>query len=254
MGLELWLLTGLAGFAAGLLDSIVGGGGLILTPAMLNLHPGLSILQTISTQRTSSIAGTSVAAWNYFRHVVVERRIIIPACLAALCSSAIGVQFAKRIDQDALKLIVLVICVLLAVYTVFRRDLGTREDRRFAPRQEAWVAAGIGATCGFYNGLIGPGTGTLLVFAFVSVIGLDFLKSSAVSKISNTAADLASWTVLALGGFVQWLLAIPLVIGNMAGSYVGSHLAIRRGDRFLRAVFLGVVVLLAMRVAWGLLH
>ena len=87
----------------------------------------------------------------------------------------------------------------------------------------------------------------------VSVIGLDFLKSSAVSKVSNTAADLSSWTVLALGGYVQWLLAIPLVIGNMAGSYIGSHMAIRRGDRFLRAVFLGVVVLLALRVAWGLL-
>ena len=133
MGWELWLLTGLAGFAAGLLDSIVGGGGLILTPAMLNLHPGLSILQTISTQRTSSIAGTSVAAWNYFRHVVVERRIIVPACAAALCASAIGVQFAKRIEPDTLKLVVLVICVVLAVYTVFRRDLGTREERRFAP-------------------------------------------------------------------------------------------------------------------------
>lgn len=254
MGWELWLLTGLAGFAAGLLDSIVGGGGLILTPAMLNLHPGLSILQTIATQRTSSIAGTSVAAWNYFRHVVVERRIILPACVAALCASAIGVQFAKRIEPDTLKLVVLVICVLLAVYTVFRRDLGTREERRFAPRHEAWAAAGIGAACGFYNGLIGPGTGTLLVFAFVSVIGLDFLKSSAVSKVSNTAADLSSWTVLALGGYVQWLLAIPLVIGNMAGSYIGSHMAIRRGDRFLRAVFLAVVVLLALRVAWGLLH
>ncbi len=254
MGVELWLLTGLAGFAAGLLDSIVGGGGLILTPAMLNLHPGLSILQAISTQRTSSIAGTSVAAWNYFRHVVVERRIVLPACVAALCASAFGVQFAKRIDPDALKLVVLVICVLLAIYTVFRRDLGTREERRFQPRHEAWAAAGIGASCGFYNGLIGPGTGTLLVFAFVSVIGLDFLKSSAVSKATNLSGDISSWTVLAIGGYVQWLLAIPLVIGNMLGSYVGSHLAIRRGDRFLRAVFLGVVVLLAARVAWGLLH
>ena len=84
MSAELWLLTGLAGFAAGLLDSIVGGGGLILTPAMLNLHPGLNILQTIATQRTSSLLGTSVAAWNYFRHVAVERRIVVPALVAAL--------------------------------------------------------------------------------------------------------------------------------------------------------------------------
>jgi hypothetical protein len=253
MELELLLLTALAGFAAGLLDSIVGGGGLILTPAMLNLHPGLSILQAIATQRTSSIMGTSVAAWNYLRHVSIERRIIVPACVAALAASAVGVQFAKRMDPDLLKFIVLALCVLLAVYTVLRKDLGTREERRFDPRREAWAAAGVGAACGFYNGLIGPGTGTIMVFAFVSVIGLDFLKSSGVSKASNVAADLSSWTVLALSGFVQWLLAVPLVLGNMAGSYVGSHLAIRKGDRFIRMVFLVVVLALVARIGWDLL-
>lgn len=253
MTAELWLLTGLAGFAAGLLDSIVGGGGLILTPAMLNLHPGLNILQTIATQRTSSLLGTSVAAWNYFRHIAVERRIVVPALVAALACSAIGVQFAQRIEPDVLKAVVLVICVLLAVYTVFRKDLGTREERRLPPNREALAAAAVGGACGFYNGLIGPGTGTLLVFAFVSVIGLDFLKSSAVSKSTNVAADVSSWTVLAFAGFVQWALAVPLIVGNMLGSYVGSRLAIRQGDRFIRVVFLVVVVALAARVAWGLL-
>lgn len=252
MGPELWLLTGLAGFAAGLLDSIVGGGGLILTPAMLNLHPGLQILQTIATQRTSSLLGTSVAAWNYFRHISVERRTVLPALVAALLASAVGVQFARRLDPELLKAVVLSLCVLLAVYTVLRRDLGQREDRRFAPAREAWAAAGVGAACGFYNGLIGPGTGTLLVFAFVSVLGLDFLKSSAVSKSTNVAADVSSWTALALAGYVVWLLAIPLVIGNMLGSYVGSKLAIRRGDRFIRAVFLAVVLALVARLAWDL--
>lgn len=253
MSPELWLLTGLAGFAAGLLDSIVGGGGLILTPAMLNLHPGLQILQTIATQRTSSLLGTSVAAWNYFRHLSVERRIVFPAMLAALACSAIGVQFAKRIDPDLLKLVVLVVCVLLAVYTVARKDLGTREQRRFAPRGEAIAATAVGAACGFYNGLIGPGTGTLLVFAFVSLVGLDFLKSSAVSKSTNVAADASSWAVLAASGFVVWTLALPLVIGNVLGSYLGSRLAIRRGDRFIRVLFLCVVAALVARVLWDLL-
>ena len=143
MTAELWLLTALAGFAAGLLDSIVGGGGLILTPAMLNLHPGLQILQTIATQRTSSLLGTSVAAWNYFRHVVVERRIVVPALVSALAFSAIGVQFAKRADPELLKMAVLVVCVLLAIYTVLRKDLGQREQRRFEPRHEAWAAVAV---------------------------------------------------------------------------------------------------------------
>ncbi len=249
----LWLLTALAGFAAGLIDSIVGGGGLVLTPAMLNLHPGLNILQAIGTQRTSSIMGTSVAAWNYLRKIHIERWILLPACAAAMAASAIGVQFAKRLDPDLLKWTVLAICVILAMYTVFRKDLGLKEDRRFHPKHESLAALSIGTATGFYNGLIGPGTGTIMVFAFVSFLGLDFLKSSAVSKAANVSADLSSWTVLMLSGFVLWVLAVPLIIGNMLGSYIGSHMAIRKGQTFVRAGFLVIVLALIARQAWQLL-
>lgn len=250
----LWILTAAAGFAAGLIDSVVGGGGLVLTPAMLNLHPGLHILQAIGTQRTSSILGTSVAAWNYLRAIRIERRVLLPACAAALAASAGGVQLAKRIDADVLKWTVLALCVVLAVYVALRRDLGLREDRRFHPRHEALAATAIGGATGFYNGLIGPGTGTLMVFAFVSFLGLDFLKSSAVSKAANVAADLSSWTVLMLGGFVLWALALPLIVGNVLGSYIGSHLAIRKGTGFVRAMFLVIVLALIARQAWQLLE
>ena len=252
LDLTLWLLTALAGFAAGLIDSIVGGGGLVLTPAMLNLHPQLHILQAIGTQRTSSIFGTSVAAWNYLRRIRVEGRILIPACAAALGASAVGVQLAKRIDGEVLKWTVLAICVLLALYTVSRKDLGLREERRFHPKHESLAAIAIGGATGFYNGLIGPGTGTLMVFAFVGFMGLDFLKSSAVSKATNVAADLSSWTVLMLSGFVIWSLALPLVIGNVMGSYIGSHLAIKRGQGFVRALFLVIVLALIARQVWQL--
>jgi uncharacterized protein len=250
----LWLLTALAGFAAGFLDSIVGGGGLILTPAMLNLHPGINILQTIATQRTSSIFGTSVAAWNYLRKFPVSWKILAPACLAALAFSAIGVQFAKAMDKEILKWIVLSMCVVLALYTAFKKDLGTEHKQRYQGHHESLAAAGVGAACGFYNGLIGPGTGTLMVFAFVTVMGFDFLRSSGTSKASNVAADLSSWTVLFLSGYVIWLLAIPLVIGNMIGSYIGSHVAIKRGQKFIRVFFLVVVSLLIARLSWDLLR
>jgi uncharacterized protein len=248
----LWLLTALAGFAAGFLDSIVGGGGLILTPAMLNLHPGFNILQLIATQRTSSILGTSVAAWNYFRRIRISWKLVVPACLAALIASAIGVQFAKAMDKEVLKWIVLSMCVLLAIYTAFKKDLGNLHIPRYQGKHESIAAASVGAACGFYNGLIGPGTGTLMVFAFVSVLGMDFLRSSAISKASNVAADLSSWTVLLFSGFVIWALAIPLIIGNMMGSYLGSHIAIKKGQGFIRAFFLVVVCLLIIKLAWDL--
>lgn len=256
MRMDAWtfVLAMLAGFGAGLLDSIVGGGGLIMTPAMVNLFPEWAILNIIATQRTSSILGTSVAAWNYFRHVSLPWPLVIAACGAALPCSALGAMLAKRTDPQLLKWSILAMCVLLAVYTFVRKDLGQNHAPRFAGRTQ-WIVAGlVGAATGFYNGLIGPGTGTLMVFAFVSVIGLDFLRASAVSKAANVAADLSSWTVLLLGGYVRWIVVLPLIIGNMLGSQIGSRMAILRGSRFIRWVFLAVVCALTAKVAFDLVR
>jgi uncharacterized protein len=241
----------LIGLAAGLLDSIVGGGGLIATPAVANLFPQWHILQVIGTNRTSSIVGTSVAAWNYFRNVRIAWPLVLCACVGALGCSYLGVSLAKSVPQELLRKVVLAVIVLLAVYTVFKKDFGLSENRRFVGNQEYLVAFCIGSACGFYNGLIGPGTGTLLVFAFVSILGLDFLKGSAVAKATNVAGDISSWLVLFFGGFVQFAAAIPLVVGNVVGSYLGSQLAILRGSAFIRWVFLAVVVALVLRLYFG---
>lgn len=252
MSPEILILAGLAGFAAGMLDSIVGGGGLIMTPAMLNLFPGVPVLSLIATQRTSSIAGTSVSAWNYLRSVRVDRRILIAAPLSAAIFSLIGVSFAKQVDDSLLKLIVLVLCVTLAIYTFVRKDLGQHLKPQSEGPHIVRLAALVGATTGFYNGLIGPGTGTLMVFGFVSVMGLDFLRASAAAKVSNIASDLSSWTVLMIGGYVMWAVVLPLVIGNMLGSYCGSRLAILKGSKFIRWVFLVVVFGLIARLGYDL--
>ena len=244
------ILAGVAAFCAGLLDSIVGGGGLIMTPAMVNLFPEFAILQVIATQRTSSILGTSVAAWNYLKVVKLDRRLLWVTCLAATVCSALGVQFAKRIDGDVLKFVVLAVCVLLALYTAFHKDFGQREQ---LPAEIAVMqrrSGLVGAVTGFYNGLIGPGTGTLMVFGFVGLVGFDFLGASALAKLANVAADLSSWFSLMLSGFVVWTVALPLIVGNMLGSYVGSKLAIRKGDAFIRRVFLAVVLGLIARFVW----
>jgi hypothetical protein len=241
-----------AGFAAGFLDSIVGGGGLILTPAMLNLFPGTPILHLIATQRTSSLLGTAVAAWAYLRVIRVPRKVLAAAALAALLASTLGAMIAQRVDPVVLKWSIIGICVVLAVYTFLAPKLGERESLKFPLAKLALPAGLVGLATGFYNGLIGPGTGTLMVFGFVAVLGFDFLKASATAKVSNVAADLSSWTVLMLAGFVMWPVVLPLVIGNVAGSWIGSRLAILKGSRFIRGVFLLVVCALIARALWEL--
>ncbi len=241
----------LIGLSAGMLDSIVGGGGLIATPALANLFPQWHILQVIGTNRTSSIIGTSVAAWNYFRNVRMAWQLVLCACVGALVCSYVGVSLAKSVPQDILRKVVLAVVVILAIYTVFKKDLGLTENRRFTGKQEFLAAFCIGSTCGFYNGLIGPGTGTLLVFAFVSILGMDFLRGSALAKATNVAGDISSWLVLFTSGYVQIAAAIPLVFGNIVGSYFGSQLAILRGSSFIRWVFLAVVIGLIVRLWVG---
>jgi uncharacterized protein len=221
-----------------------------MTPALLNLFPGVPILQLIATSRTSSIAGASVSAWNYLRSVRVDRRILIAAPLSAAMFSLIGVSLAKRLDQDVLKLVVLALCVTLAIYTFMRKNLGQELKLQADAPNVVKLAALVGAVTGFYNGLIGPGTGTLMVFGFVSVLGLDFLRASAAAKLTNIASDLSSWIVLMLGGYVLWALVLPLIIGNMLGSYCGSRLAILKGSRFIRWVFLCVVIGLIAKVSF----
>jgi uncharacterized protein len=242
------VLLSLIGFVSGFLDSIVGGGGLIGTPAIMNLFPGWQILQVIGTNRTSSIIGTSVAAFHYFRKVRIALPLVISACCAALVCSYLGVSLAKTIPSDTLKWVVLCVIIILALYSIVKKDLGQTDERRYSGRVEWLAAAAIGAACGFYNGLIGPGTGTLLVFGFVSVLGMDFLKGSAIAKATNVAGDISSWVVLLTSGYVVLAAAIPLVFGNVIGSSLGSRLAIAKGSAFIRWVFIVMVFGLILRL------
>lgn len=245
-----WMV--LAGFGAGFLDAIVGGGGLIMTPAMVNLFPNVDILKIIATNRTSSILGTSTAAWNYFKSVKINIKVILAAALSAALMAAIGAQLASYVPPKMLKMIVLGVVVLIAFYTYFKKDLGITEQLKYQENELPRAAAMVGAICGFYNGFIGPGTGTILVFAFVSLIGMNFLRASAISKVTNVSGDIGSWLVLAAKGYIYWQVAIPLIISNMLGSYLGSKLAILKGSQFTRTLFLIVVICLIIKVLWDL--
>ena len=251
---ELGFWLALIGFAAGFMDSIVGGGGLVGTPGLMNLFPDWPILQIVGTNRTSSICGTSVASWNYFRRIPPEWRLILPSCAGAALAAWVGVQIAELIPAEKLKAGVVVAMLGLLVYLFFHRQVGQQTQRAEDRRWEPWLALAIGVTCGFYNGLIGPGTGTFLMFGFVSLLGLDFLHSSALAKPTNVAADLSSYALLVYWGYVVWSVAIPLLAANMLGSYVGSRLAIWRGSQFVRSMFFLVSLALLARfvVGWWL--
>ncbi|MBL7826411.1 MAG: TSUP family transporter [Saprospiraceae bacterium] len=255
--MEIYLLCGFA-FLAGFIDSIVGGGGLVQIPAFFVLYPQLSVPNVISTNRLASAVGTSVAALNYARSVSIPWKTVLYAGIAASVFSYLGATVQSFLPSEVLKPIILVLIILVAVYTYRKKDFGHHEKMNVSSEQLPYWAAGVGAILGFYNGFVGPGTGSLLVFAFVSLIGYNFLKASAVSKVVNVIADVSSLVFFFINKTILFHLALPMMACNVAGSYMGSRMAVLRGNEFIRKVFLVVVAGIVARFAWdvfkGILH
>lgn len=251
--MELYLLCAVA-FLAGFIDSIVGGGGLVQVPAFFVLYPQLSVPNIIGTNRLASAVGTSVAAWNYAQSVKIPWKTVLCAGASAAVFSYLGATVQSLLPSSVLKPIILFLIVAIAVYTYWKKDFGQNEAFRVAPERLGWWAAGIGAVLGFYNGFVGPGTGSLLVFGFVSVIGYSFLSASAISKMVNVVADVSSLIFFFMNKHILFHLALPMMACNVAGSYLGSRMAVLRGNAFIRKVFIVVVAGIVARFAWDVFN
>jgi uncharacterized membrane protein YfcA len=241
-----------AALVAGFVDSIVGGGGLVQVPALFILFPSFPVATVIGTNRFASVTGTSVAAWQYSRTVQIPLRPAVAAGAAAAAMSYVGALFSSRLPAATLKPIILVLMAAIALYTYRRKTLGNEDALRFHALPLLAVSVAVGAATGFYNGFVGPGTGSLLVFGFVSIVGYSFLNASALSKVVNVVADVASLVFFIANGFVRYDIALPMMLCNMAGSFAGSRMAMLRGSGFVRVVFLLVVAALILRFGYDI--
>ena len=246
------LLMCCAALLAGFVDSIVGGGGLVQVPALFILYPHFEIPRIIGTNRFSSFMGTAVAGYQYSKKVEIPWRTVIYAGIGAGIMAFLGAKISDIIDEKILKPVILVLMTVIAIYTFTKKDLGQDEKMKFELAKVPFYGLVIGSSAGFYNGFVGPGTGSLLVFGFVSIIGYGFLKASAISKIVNVIADVSSLGFFISAGYVQFEIAIPMMICNMIGAYFGSKMAILKGNEFVRNFFLIVIFALILRFGWDI--
>lgn len=235
---------------AGFVDAIVGGGGLILVPALFAAYPQTPPATLFGTNKSASVWGTAWAATQYARRVDLQWRALAPAAAAALVASALGAEWVKHIDASVLKRALPFVLLIVFVYTLARKDLGRHHAPRLSGAAQAWAAGAIGAGVGFYDGLFGPGAGSFLVFLFVRVLGHDFLHASAHAKVVNVVTNVAALGAFAWSGHVMWRLTLAIAIANVAGSYLGSRLALQRGAGFVRGVFIVVVAVLIARTGF----
>ena len=234
-------------FLAGLVDAVAGGGGLIQVPALLAVFPSLPPSILLGTNKLSAITGTTIATLRYGWSVPIHWRMILPAAMLAGAGAVLGAKAVTLINPVALRPLLLVLLVSMAVYTVARPKLGENLD----PPPVALGNASFLSLCaifGFYDGFFGPGAGSVMMFALVRWFGYDFLRAAASTKVLNLASNFGALVLFVATGNVLYAVALPMAALNVAGGFLGAHFAVRRGSRFIRTVFLVVVMALTVKV------
>ena len=246
---DYWLLA-LAAILAGLIDSVVGGGGLIQLPALLSVFPQTSPASLFGSNKLAAIWGTAFAARSYAKRLTIRWRIALPASLAALVFAFLGARAVTLFPQDVLRKALPFILLAVAVYVYRRKSFGSEVASEEQGGDKPGLALLIGAGIGFYDGFFGPGTGSFLIFLFVRFFHLDFLQASAIAKVVNVACNFAALAWFASAGHVIWQLGLLMAFCNILGSVTGTRLALWGGTGFVRKLFLIVVSLLIIKTTY----
>ncbi|GAA1735989.1 TSUP family transporter [Isoptericola hypogeus] len=256
---DVCLLVAVA-FAAGWLDAVVGGGGLVQVPALMLVLPTAPVATVLGTNKLVAISGTSGAAVTYVSRVGLDRRRALAAAALGVPTALLGAATASRLPRDAVVLVVAATLLAVGGWAVFAgpkprapraacaapgRPGGVVPAR---PWRSALILGGGASAVGFYSGVVGSGTGVLLVALFVTALGTDFLRGSAMAKVVSLGSDLGALALFGTLGHVLWLLGAVMAVANVAGGVVGARTALARGAGFVRAVLLIVVVALVVKI------
>lgn len=231
-----------ASFFAGFVDAIVGGGGLIQSPVALILLPNYAVSSIMGSLKIPAFSGTSFAAFQYLKKVQMNWKLLSIMAITAFCAAFLGSNLLTKVSNDFMKPLLLVVLTLIAIYTFSKKNFGQHQEKEFSSRKQLVLALVMSSCIGFYDGFIGPGTGSFLVLGFVSVLGFDFLHASANAKMVNLATNFGSICLFVLKGKIIWAIAIPMAFCNAFGGWIGAKLAIKKGNGFIRIFFLVIVI------------
>ena len=244
----------LAAMLAGFVDAVVGGGGLITVPAlMLALPAGVPITTILGTNKVVACTGTTFAAGQFVRAKVLRVEDLVVPVLCAMAGAAVGVAMAYYFQgryEPLFRPVMLVLMLAMLAFTLLKPSLGQLHAPKYGLRHQGLLAALISAVVGFYDGFFGPGTGSILIFLFVSVLGFDFLRASGLAKSVNWASNLASLALFVWRGSWIPMIALTMALANGVGGYLGARTALSKGSGWVRLVFIGVVSALILRLGW----
>lgn len=235
------LILLISAFVAGLVDAIVGGGGLIQLPAMMVYLPKEEMATVLGTNKFASFSGTSVSGIRFALRTKINWKATLPAIIFAIPFSFLGAFLVSQLSKEILKPLMLALFLLVGLYTFFNRDFGNVSSQQPNLKKQLFYSCLIGALIGFYDGFFGPGTGSFLVFLYVAIFGFSFLQASASAKIVNMVTNFSALIYFFHNKQILFSVAIPVALSNIAGSFIGTNFAIKKGSSFVRIIFLLIV-------------
>jgi len=239
-------------FFAGFVDAVAGGGGLIQQPSLLITFSETNTVTVMGTSKTAAAFGTSAAALKYRRSIKTDPQLLLAMVIPAFVGSSLGALLATHISAQNLKSAIFMMMVLIFLYTLAKPELGKNHVDRFSQATLKKIGAAAALIIGFYDGLIGPGTGTLLMIVLVALMGFAFIGASAIAKVVNLVTNIAAIIVIGFRVPIMWKLGIALGLANLVGGFIGSHVAVKKGSGFVRTFYLIVTALLIVRLGYDI--
>jgi len=237
-------------FLAGFIDAVVGGGGLISIPTLLINFPQMALPTLFGTNKIAALAGTSISAIEYSKRVKFNYKLLLAVAACAGLASFLGAKTVSTIDVKTLKPLILIILILIAIYTFIKKDLGAVQTKNLSFNKQLLYGSILGTIVGFYDGFFGPGTGSFFVLGFVVILGFEFIEASAYSKVINCMTNIAALVVFIRQGNYILELAILMAVFNITGSFIGTRIALKKGNGFVRTLFLIIVCLMILRYGY----
>lgn len=241
-------------FCGGLIDAAVGGGGLVQVPALLHALPQHSVATVFGTNKLAVLLGNFFSISGYLKRITIVWKLMLPTMICAFLFSFLGAFSVSLIPREIMEYVVFVILIVMAVYTFAKKDLGKVHRSAECGVKEVLLGVFFGALLGFYDGVFGPGSGSLLLFVFVRYFGFDFLNASACAKLVNLGTFSAALFFFVPSGNVLWLIGGVVGLCNIAGALTGVFLALRYGSGFIRVFFLILLVFLIGRMGYSIVY
>ena len=240
------------GFIAGFIDAVIGGGGLIQLPALLINLPNASLPSLFGTNKIAGLSGTIFSTYHYAKRIKYDFKLLFFIAFFSFIASNLGAKSLSIINPNTLRPIILSILILIAFYTFFKKDLGSIESKNLSFNKQILFGSLIGIFVGFYDGFFGPAAGSFFILGFVVLLGFEFVKASAYAKIINCVTNISALIVFVKQGNFLLELSILLAISNVMGSIIGTKLALKKGNGFIRIFFLVIVTMMILRYSYDI--